>query len=96
MEFLILEGNKDLNTTIKISTNTSLESEMFSILGSVPVINQMEVVKLCGRDQRYCPYHGRSAGWINSLREPPGLNTGMLPPRAWDEGGGSASCRLRF
>lgn len=32
--------------------NTSLESKMFSILGSVLVINQMEVIKLHGTDQR--------------------------------------------
>lgn len=57
MGFLSLEGNKDLNTTIKIRADTNLESEMFSILGSVPVINQMEAVKLRGRDQRYRPYH---------------------------------------
>lgn len=61
---------------------------MFSILGSVPVINQMEVVKLRGRDQRYHPYHERSEGWSTSLLEPPWLNTGMLPRRARDEGGG--------
>lgn len=88
MGFLSLEGNKDLNTTIKIRADTNLESEMFSILGSVPVINQMEAVKLRGRDQRYRPYHERSERWSNSLLEPPGLNTRMLPQRARDEGGG--------
>lgn len=92
MGFLILEGNKDLNTTIKIRANTTVESEMFSILGSVPVINQMEVVKLRGRDQRYHPYHERSEQWSNSLLEPLGLNTGMLPRRVRDEAGGGSCC----